>query len=120
LRNAGTRLYFDLLAHAAAMVGNSSSGISEAPSFELPVVNIGSRQDGAIKAANVIDVGYAGEDVLAGIRRATGPAFRVGLRGLCNPYGDGKASGRIAATLRDLPLDGRLLRKKFIDLSFRA
>jgi UDP-hydrolysing UDP-N-acetyl-D-glucosamine 2-epimerase len=116
LRNAGTRLYFDLLATAAAMVGNSSSGISEAPSFELPVVNIGSRQDGAIKAANVIDVGYAAGDVLEGIRRATAPAFRAGLRGLRNPYGTGNASERIAVTLRDIPLDDHLLRKKFVDL----
>ncbi|MBL8502210.1 MAG: UDP-N-acetylglucosamine 2-epimerase (hydrolyzing) [Rhodocyclaceae bacterium] len=120
LRNAGSRLYADLMAHAVAMVGNSSSGIGEAPSFELPVVNIGSRQDGAIKAANVIDVGYAAEEVQAGIRRATDSAFRAGLRGLRNPYGDGNASGRIAATLRDTPLDDRLLRKKFVDLPLRA
>lgn len=117
LRNAGSRLYVGLLAHAAAMVGNSSSGISEAPSFELPVVNIGTRQDGAIKAANVMDVGYAAEDILAGIRRATDGAFRAGLRGLRNPYGAGHASERITATLRDIPLDGRLLRKKFVDLA---
>jgi len=120
LRNAGSRLYADLMAHAVAMVGNSSSGIGEAPSFELPVVNIGSRQDGAIKAANVIDVGYSAEEVQAGIRRATDSAFRAGLRGLRNPYGDGNASGRIAATLRDIPLDDRLLRKKFVDLPLRA
>jgi len=115
LRNAGSRLYADLMAHAAAMVGNSSSGIGEAPSFGLPVVNIGSRQDGAIKAVNVIDVGYAAGDVLAGIRRATALAFRASLRGLRNPYGDGNAGARIAATLRDIPLDDRLLRKKFVD-----
>lgn len=115
LRHAGSRLYADLMAHAAAMVGNSSSGVGEAPSFELPVVNIGSRQDGAIKAANVIDVGYAAADILAGIKRATDGAFRAGLRGLRNPYGDGNAGARIAATLRDIPLDDRLLRKKFVD-----
>lgn len=116
LRHAGTRLYFDLLAHAAAMVGNSSSGVSEAPSFRLPVVNIGSRQDGAVKAANVIDVGYGAGDILAGIRRATDAAFREGLRELRNPYGAGDASRRIVAALRDIPIDDRLLRKKFVDL----
>lgn len=116
LRNAGTRLYADLMAHAVAMVGNSSSGLGEAPSFELPVVNIGSRQEGALKAANVIDVGYAAEEILAGIRRATTQDFRLSLRGLRNPYGDGNASERIVATLRDMPLDDRLLRKKFVDL----
>ena len=116
LRNAGSQRYADLMAHAAAMVGNSSSGVGEAPSFELPVVNIGSRQDGAIKAANVLDVGYAAEDVLAGIRCAMEGSFRAGLRGLRNPYGDGNAGQRIAAVLRDIPLDDRLLRKKFVDL----
>ncbi|MBL8492348.1 MAG: UDP-N-acetylglucosamine 2-epimerase (hydrolyzing), partial [Rhodocyclaceae bacterium] len=116
LRHAGTRLYFDLLAQAAAMVGNSSSGVSEAPSFRLPVVNIGTRQDGAVKAANVIDVGYGAGDILAGIRRATSAAFREGLRDLRNPYGAGDASRRIVAALRDIPLDDRLLRKKFVDL----
>lgn len=120
LRNAGSRLYADLMTHAVAMVGNSSSGIGEAPSFELPVVNIGSRQDGAIKAANVIDVGYSAEDIRAGIRRAIDSAFRAGLRGLRNPYGDGNASARIAATLRDIPLDDRLLRKKFVDHPFHG
>lgn len=115
MRNAGTRLYFDLLAHAAAMVGNSSSGIGEAPSFELPVVNIGTRQDGAIKAANVVDVGYSAEEIYAGIRRATDSAFRAGLCGMRNPYGDGDAGRRIVGTLRDISLDSRLLRKKFVD-----
>jgi UDP-hydrolysing UDP-N-acetyl-D-glucosamine 2-epimerase len=120
VRNAGTRLYADLMAHAAAMVGNSSSGLGEAPLFELPVVNIGSRQDGAIKAENVIDVGYASVEVLQAIRRATSLDFRAGLRGMRNPYGNGKASERIVEVLCDMPLDDRLLRKKFIDFVVSA
>ncbi len=116
LSNAGSRLYANLMSYAAAMVGNSSSGIGEAPSFELPVVNIGTRQDGAVKATNVIDVSYSTEDILNGIRRATSQAFRESLIGLRSPYGDGGASERIAAVLRDTEINDRLMRKKFIDL----
>lgn len=116
LKNAGSRFYFDLMATAAAMIGNSSSGIGEAPSFELPVVNIGTRQAGFGRAANVIDAGYESAAIGNAIKRATSPEFRAGLRGLVNPYGDGWSSERIAEVLRAIPLDDRLLRKKFIDL----
>lgn len=116
VKNAGARRYFDLMAAAAAMVGNSSSGIGEAPSFELPAVNVGTRQAGFERAANVIDAPCEAGAIASAIRRATDPAFRAGLRGLRNPYGDGHSSERIAATLRDMPLDDRLLRKKFVDL----
>ena len=115
IKNAGPRLYFDLMASAGAMVGNSSSGIAEAPSFELPVVNVGTRQTGFERAGNVIDVGHAADEVLAGIERALDPAFRASLRGLKNPYGDGNSSARIVAELKSVPLDDRLLRKKFVD-----
>lgn len=119
LKNAGARRYFDLMANAAAMVGNSSSGIGEAPSFELPVVNIGTRQAGFGRAANVIDAGYQAAEIGAAIRRAVSPEFRAGLRGLKNPYGDGRSSERIVETLRSIALDDRLLRKKFVDLPAR-
>ena len=115
LKNAGGRTYFDLMASAAAMVGNSSSGIAEAPSFELPVVNIGTRQAGFERAANVVDVGYGADEIVAGIERATSAEFKAGLRGLENPYGDGHSSERIVAELRAVALDDRLLRKKFVD-----
>jgi len=70
--NLGTQGYFNLMSKAAAMVGNSSSGIIEAPSFQLPVVNIGTRQEGRVKAANVIDVGYSREEVLGGYPKGPG------------------------------------------------
>jgi UDP-hydrolysing UDP-N-acetyl-D-glucosamine 2-epimerase len=115
VENLGVQGYFSVMSQAAAMVGNSSSGIIEAPSLELPVVNIGSRQQGRITAANVIHVACQKEDILRGIRRATSPEFRAGLRDLVNPYGDGNAAGRIVDRLHDVPLDERLLRKRFCD-----
>lgn len=113
--NLGTDDYFGLMAAAAAMIGNSSSGIIEAPSFELPVVNIGVRQRGRVRARNVIDVGYSRSEILAGLRQALEPGFRASLRGMQNPYGTGDAAARIASRLMEVPLDRRLIEKKFND-----
>lgn len=115
VEHLGTRRYFGLMKLAAAMVGNSSSGIIEAASFELPVVNIGSRQAGRTRASNVIDCGYGREEILAAIERATGEEFRALLKGLVNPYGDGRAAGRIVAKLAEVELGQRLLVKQFND-----
>ncbi len=114
--NLGAVGYFSVMNVAAAMVGNSSSGIVEAPSFALPVVNIGTRQTGRVQGANVINVGNDREDIVLGIRRAMEPGFRESLRGVPNPYGDGHASGRIVDRLNDVPLDERLRVKRFLDV----
>ncbi|MBN1877190.1 MAG: UDP-N-acetylglucosamine 2-epimerase (hydrolyzing) [Anaerolineae bacterium] len=114
--NLGTADYFSMMHYATAMVGNSSSGIIEAASFELPVVNIGTRQQGRLHAKNVIDVGYTQSEILSGIQKAISPTFRSTLRGMNNPYGDGHAAERIVATLKQIPLDSMLLSKSFYDL----
>ena len=119
----GTRLvpalgeggYGALLREADVMVGNSSSGLIEAPSFGLPVVNVGNRQEGRLRAANVIDVGPHRDEIAAGIRRALAPGFRESLRGLVNPYGDGRAAPRIAEVLASVTLDSCLIQKRFVD-----
>ena len=116
VENLGSRRYFSLMACAAAMVGNSSSGIIEAPSLGLPVVNIGSRQQGRTRATNVIDVGYRRQDISAGISAALAPGFREDLKGLANPYGDGHASQSIVEHLKRVALDQGLLVKLFVDL----
>jgi len=114
--NLGTEGYFSLMSHAAAMVGNSSSGIIEAASFKLPVVNIGNRQRGRVRERNVIQVGYDCDDILAGIRQALSPQFREELQDLVNPYGDGNAAERIVSKLRSVQLDQDLLLKRFYDI----
>jgi UDP-hydrolysing UDP-N-acetyl-D-glucosamine 2-epimerase len=111
----GDRVYLSLLRHADAMVGNSSSGLIEAPSFGLPAVNIGSRQRGRLRGANVIDVGYDRDDIVKGIETALSPGFREALAGLPNPYGDGTAAPRIVRVLRQVALDARLIQKGFVD-----
>ncbi|MCP5372622.1 MAG: UDP-N-acetylglucosamine 2-epimerase (hydrolyzing) [Hyphomicrobiales bacterium] len=113
----GTRAYFSLMARAAAMVGNSSSGLIEAPSFQLPVVNVGRREAGRLRAANVIDVAEDRAAIKAGIAKALDPAFRAGLAGLVNPLAaDRPAADTIAERLLSVPLDDRLLDKGFVDL----
>jgi UDP-hydrolysing UDP-N-acetyl-D-glucosamine 2-epimerase len=112
----GDDCYGSLLREADVMVGNSSSGLIEAPSFGLPVVNVGIRQEGRLRAANVIDVGYGRDEIAAGIRRALEPGFRESLRGLVNPYGDGRAAPRIAKVLCEVELGRRLVQKQFVDV----
>jgi len=111
--NLGTQGYFSAMALAAAMVGNSSSGIVEAASFELPVVNTGSRQCGRVRGANVIDVGYERASILDGLQRALDPEYRAKLSGMRNPYDAGVASEKIVEGVRDVQLDDELVMKRF-------
>ena len=101
--------------YSAAMVGNSSSGIIEAASFELPVVNIGIRQQGRARGRNIVDVNPDKGSVAQGIGKVLCPEFKQSLRGMQNPYGDGHAAGRIADVLESVSLDGKLLQKRFYD-----
>jgi UDP-hydrolysing UDP-N-acetyl-D-glucosamine 2-epimerase len=116
VRSLGERLYLSLLSHTDVMIGNSSSGLIEAPSFGLPAVNIGARQRGRLRGANVIDVAPSREEILRGIEAARGPAFRARARAAANPYGDGRTAPRIVEVLRDIPLDARLVQKRFADV----
>lgn len=115
VENLGTRGYFSVLGRAAAMVGNSSSGLIEAPSFRLPAVNIGPRQQGRVRGKNVIDVPCQAEAIASEIERAVFSDFRASLQGARNPYGDGRAAEKIASRLRTEQLTGRLVKKTFFD-----
>jgi len=103
--------YWSLLGQADAMVGNSSSGIMEAASFALPVVNVGMRQQGRERARNIIDVDAETTAIRAAIERALSPGLRDALRGMANPYGDGTAAETIARVLTTVPLDGLLIKQ---------
>ncbi len=118
VKHLGARAYFGLMQCAAAMAGNSSSGLIEAASFGLPVVNIGDRQKGRFHGANVIDAICARADIVVALRQALTPAFRTALAGMDNPYGDGKAAQRIVHVLETAALDRNLLWKRFHDLPF--
>ena len=105
--------YLSLMKITSVMVGNSSSGIIEAPSFGLPVVNIGSRQEGRQRAENVIDVEYDKEEIKAAIKKALyDEEFKEKVKNCKNPYGDGKAGVRIADILSKIKIDKKLLQKR--------
>jgi UDP-hydrolysing UDP-N-acetyl-D-glucosamine 2-epimerase len=111
----GALNYLAMLRYSAAMLGNSSSGLIETPSFMLPTVNVGDRQQGRTRARNVIDVEATSEAIAAGLQAALDPSFRAGLAGLVSPYGDGHAADRIVKVLEEVDLDAGLLAKRFYD-----
>ncbi|HWT65425.1 MAG TPA: UDP-N-acetylglucosamine 2-epimerase [Terracidiphilus sp.] len=102
--------YWSLLGQVDAMIGNSSSGIMEAASFALPVVNVGMRQQGRERAANTLDSPADSPAILTELHRALEPEFRTTLRGMANPYGNGTASETIAEVLATVPLEGLLIK----------
>ncbi len=120
ISDLGTQAYFSLMAVSSAMVGNSSSGVIEAASFHLPVVNVGDRQRGRIRTTNVLDVGHRRDEIVDGIRRALAPEFRNALNDLENPYGDGRAAERILEVLKTVELGPLLVKKRFVDVAGEA
>ncbi len=113
VKNLSQVEYLSLLNIAHVMIGNSSSGIIEAPSFRLPVVNIGTRQGGRLRACNVIDVGYEKEEILKGINKALyDNTYKEQLKSCINPYGDGKAGIRISKYLSEIKISRELIQKR--------
>jgi UDP-N-acetylglucosamine 2-epimerase (non-hydrolysing) len=110
----GQRRYLSLMGLADAVVGNSSSGIIEAPAVGTPTVNIGERQRGRLRAASVVDCGESVAEIRAALATALDPAFRASLAGMRSPYGEGGAAERMVAVLRDADLSG-ILFKRFHD-----
>lgn len=109
--------YWGLLRRVEAMIGNSSSGIMETASFELPTVNVGLRQKGRERARNVIDAEADTARILERVAEARSPGFRASLRGMENPYGDGHAAERILEVLTTVPLGPKLLIKRAAPVS---
>jgi UDP-N-acetylglucosamine 2-epimerase (non-hydrolysing)/GDP/UDP-N,N'-diacetylbacillosamine 2-epimerase (hydrolysing) len=109
--------YWALLREATLMVGNSSSGIMETPSLGLPTVDIGARQHGRTRAANIIHAEPDALDIARAMTKAVSAEFLSSLDGLQNPYGDGHASERIIRVLADAPDRQTLLRKKALPLA---
>jgi UDP-hydrolysing UDP-N-acetyl-D-glucosamine 2-epimerase len=111
----GQLRYLSLLRNADVVVGNSSSGVLEAPSFGVPVVNVGDRQRGRLMAANVVHAEPRRAEVAAALRAALDPAFRRSVAELDNPYGEGRTSQIVVDALAAAPL-AELRDKRFHDL----
>lgn len=107
----GNLAYLSMLAQVDAVVGNSSSGLYEAPSLGTPTLDIGIRQKGRPRAASVIHCNADTESITKGIREA----LLRGRRSVTNPYGDGQSAKRIVSALRKLPNRDTLLLKAFVD-----
>jgi UDP-N-acetylglucosamine 2-epimerase (non-hydrolysing)/GDP/UDP-N,N'-diacetylbacillosamine 2-epimerase (hydrolysing) len=110
--NLDPLVYWSLLRQMTLMLGNSSSGIMETPSFAVPTVNVGMRQQGRERACNILDAAPNSASILDAVRRAKSPEFRNSLAGMTNPYGDGHASETIIEVLTSAPLGVNLLMKR--------
>jgi UDP-hydrolysing UDP-N-acetyl-D-glucosamine 2-epimerase len=115
VKNLGALRYLSAMKHAEAVVGNTSSGIIEAPSLNVPTVNIGDRQKGRIASESVIHCGDGIDDITVGIRKAISPDFKKSIQLMENPYGNGDSSQAIYKILKTLELDG-LIQKTFFNL----
>ncbi|WP_366654187.1 UDP-N-acetylglucosamine 2-epimerase [Fodinicurvata sp. EGI_FJ10296] len=109
----GSEKFFSALDHVDLVVGNSSSGLYEAPSFCVPTVNIGDRQARRPRAGSVIDC----EASVGGIVAAIESGLTLDCSGVVNPYGDGHAAERIVAQLAAIDDPRRLIRKSFVDVT---
>ncbi|MBJ6723157.1 UDP-N-acetylglucosamine 2-epimerase [Geomesophilobacter sediminis] len=105
----GQLRYLSALSHADAAVGNSSSGLYEAPSLKIPTVNIGDRQKGRLQPSSVLNCEPVAEEILQTIRAS----FELDCRYVINPYGDGNSSQRIVEVLKSVSDPQQLLKKHF-------
>jgi UDP-hydrolysing UDP-N-acetyl-D-glucosamine 2-epimerase len=111
----GRQRYVSLMKLCDVVVGNSSSGIIEAPSLGVPTVNVGDRQEGRVRAMSVVDCAPRRQDILAAVEKAR--SIRAGIRGaIANPYGKGGTSEAIAALLETIDLS-EVTRKAFVDFA---
>ena len=115
----GQLRYLSAIKHADIVLGNSSSGISEAPSLKKATINIGNRQKGRIKAPSIIDVKCDKSKILKAIKKAYSKDFQAKLKSVKNPYGSGFASKKIIKVLENIKLNG-ILQKKFYDLDTKC
>ena len=111
-RNLPRSDYLGFMKMAKCMVGNSSSGIMEAPTFGTPAVNIGRRQIGRPQSDNVINVEYEKKSIVEGIAKALTPEFQLIAKNCLNCYGEGNSSGKIVDILNKIEINESLLNKK--------
>jgi UDP-hydrolysing UDP-N-acetyl-D-glucosamine 2-epimerase len=105
----GQLRYLSLMSHADAVVGNSSSGLYEAPSFRIPTVNIGDRQRGRLAPASVVNCKPERGAILSALNKA----LAMDCSEIVNPFGDGQTAPRIVAALRQIPPRAELIKKRF-------
>lgn len=111
----GQKRYLSLLKYSDIMVGNSSSGIIESPTFKIPVVNIGDRQKGRLRSNNIIDSGYSKEEIIKALNKTLYDVnFKDRFKYIENIYGDGNVSNRLVNILKTINIDKKLFSKKLV------
>ena len=111
----GQLRYLSCIAHVDGVVGNSSSGLIEVPSFRKGSINIGDRQRGRLQAASVINSAPTRQNIAAALKRLYDADFQAGLSQVYNPYGEGGASEKVVETIKHYAIDG-ITKKAFYDL----
>ncbi len=114
----GQLRYLSAIKFVDIVLGNSSSGLSEVPSFKKATINIGDRQKGRAKASSVIDVRPVKEEILAAIKKVYSKEFEQVLKDTTNPYDGGNPSKKMLKILKEIKLDG-ILKKKFYDIGLK-
>ena len=112
----GQLRYLSCIAHVDGVVGNSSSGLAEVPSFKKGTINIGDRQRGRLQAASVINCDPTQQSIKVAFEKLYNFNFQAGLNQVCNPYGEGGASEKIIQIIKSVALDD-VLKKRFYDTS---
>jgi UDP-hydrolysing UDP-N-acetyl-D-glucosamine 2-epimerase len=115
----GQQKYYSLLSLCEFVLGNSSSGLLEAPTFKIPTINIGSRQDGRPRAKSVVDVSINSDEISNAIFSVMSKEFQSSLQQIENPYGSPGASQNIVEILKQINFT-RLLPKRFNDIISRV
>ncbi len=114
-KSLGQKVYYSCCKHIDCMVGNSSSGLLEMPSFKKYSINLGDRQKGRIKAASVINCKFSSNEIFKKINYALNKKNQSKIRGVKNPYGFGGASKKIASILERIKFE-KIVNKKFYDI----
>jgi GDP/UDP-N,N'-diacetylbacillosamine 2-epimerase (hydrolysing) len=114
----GQLRYLSCIAQVDGVVGNSSSGLAEVPSFKKGTINIGDRQRGRLQAASIINCEPNRESITAALEQLYSTGFQVSLMQVINPYGEGGASEKVVSTLKNCAIAG-IVKKTFHDLPQR-
>jgi GDP/UDP-N,N'-diacetylbacillosamine 2-epimerase (hydrolysing) len=115
----GVLRYLSAMKYCEAVIGNSSSGLIEAPSFGVPTINIGDRQKGRLQSTSVINCNPTTEEIKKAITLARSGKYKESVSRTVNPYGDGETSNKVVEVLKEYVLGEKIqLKKKFYDIEF--
>ena len=115
----GTTRYHSILKYSAVIMGNSSSGIIEAPSFKIPTINIGDRQKGRVKARSVIDCNPESKEIRKAMAYAFSREFKGETGKVTNPYDNGDTSEQVTGLISKYLFEERIkLKKRFYDIRY--